>query len=183
MADKPKGKVGRPPGPEVTPEQFKQMAQLLSIGLTVTDVCTVVGISRETFYKWRAVGQQSTDRDDPLRKFADAVAAGKASAKAHALGQVTKGMAKDWKAGAWYLGVTYPQEFGPKVRVTLEKEFGDAVSNLEEDFADQPEVLGKILSSLTRQRSPGSDGPPGPEAVDPESGADPSAPGVHSEPE
>lgn len=166
------GKTG-PKGPRVTPEQFKQMALWIGMGLTVTEVCRLSVISRDTFYKWVKEGKHREDPQDPVRQFSDAVHRGKLSAKAHALVAVQYGMKKDWKAAAWYLGVTYPRDFGPKVRVTLDQEFGNAISNLEEDFADTPDLLAKVLASLSREPRGRGDAALGPAEPEDSPGTDP----------
>lgn len=146
--------------PEVTPEQLKDLARVLRLGITVKDACVFSGMSQETFYKWKNVGLTRPE-GDPLREFADAVTKGRASAKIHALGQVTAGMKRDWKAAAWYLSVTNPKEFGPKVRETLLAEYSTAIERLKE--ALPPEMYAKALAALA-----GGDGESGASA--PETG-------------
>jgi hypothetical protein len=132
--------------PDLTPKQMEDLARFISLGLTVTDVCILGGISRDTFYKWAAEGKRRTDPDDPIRKFADAVSRGRVSAKASALGHVHLGMKKDWKAAAWLLGVTYPKEYGPKVAITLQSEFTAALERLEKVLP--PEMYDKALAAI-----------------------------------
>lgn len=137
----------------------EDLTRVLNLGMTVRDACAFAGVSKTAFYKWLHLGK-SRPPDDPLRKFADAVVRGRTAAKVHAVGQVHAGMKKDWKAAAWLLGVTYPGEFGPKVKVTLEAEFGSALERLK--AALPPEMYEKALDALARgdgEEGEGEDSP------------------------
>jgi hypothetical protein len=143
-------------------EALGETVRVLRMGQPATVACSFAGIDISSFHKWHAVGKKRPE-GDPLRAFADGVAKAKEAATMAALGSVFKGMSKDWKAGAWFLGVTKPAEFGQKVRVTLDEEFSRAVENLELDFSKEPELLARILNSIARRKSDASPGEAGPE--------------------
>lgn len=133
--------------PELTRKQLEQMALWIRMGLTVTEVCKLSVISRDTFYTWVKEGKKRTDTEDPVRKFSDAVHQGRLSAKAHALTAINLGMMKDWKAAAWYLGVTYPKDFGAKIRVTLDAEYTAALARMKATLP--PEMYELALRAIT----------------------------------
>jgi len=167
------GRKGSTPGPDATVlAALNETIRVLRMGQPVTVACSFAGITKATFHKWLRVGN-ARPVGDQLRAFADEVAKAREAAKVMALGSVFKGMQKDWKAAAWFLGVTKPAEFGQRVRVTLEEEFTGAIENLESDFADDPQLLGKILASITRRRSGTGNGPPGVEEPGAQPGTDP----------
>lgn len=142
------------------------------MGQPLSIACSFSGISKPSFYKWSKMGKRKGAPPE-LVQFSAEVDKAREAARVMAVGSVFKGMQKDWKAAAWFLGVTKPAEFGQKVRVTLEEEFTGAIENLEQDFGDNPELLGKILSSIARRRSRGSNAEAGVEAVIPEPVGDP----------
>lgn len=136
--------------PDLTPKQFEDMARWIRMGLTVKDTCLLTGTTTETFYKWLRIGKERP-KSDHLRVFADAVVAGKASAKAAALAQIHMGMKKDWKAAAWFLSVTDPANYGPQIKITVKEEL-DAV--LEKLAAGLPSAeYARVLAII------GSDDP------------------------
>lgn len=160
----PRGRKGVPAAPAIDPKKMDEAVRVIRMGQPIIVACRFAGISKTAFFKWVQVGKRRPE-GDPLREFAESVAKAKESASVLALGSVFKGMQKDWKAAAWFLGVTKPAEFGQKVRVTLEEEFSSAIENLEQDFSDQPELLGKILASITRRQSRRGEATAGLEAV------------------
>lgn len=132
-------------GSNLSQRQLEDAAKVIRLGMTVRDACAFAGISHTAFYKSVRIGK-TRPLGDSLRDFADAVAKGKTDAKVFAVGQVHAGMRKDWKAAAWLLGVSYPKEFGPKVKVTLETEFAGALERLK--AALPPEMYEKALDAL-----------------------------------
>lgn len=107
-----------------------ELLKALKLGMLLQDAAAFAGMTRETLYKWRTVGKGKPE-GHPLRDFADAVSKARMSAKLHAVGRVTAAMAEDWKAAAWWLGVTDPANYGPQVKVTLEAEFRAALERVQ----------------------------------------------------
>lgn len=148
------------------------LVRVLKMGQPLSVALSFSGISKAAYQRWVKFGERANAPEE-VRQFTADVAKAKEAAKIMALGSVFKGMGKDWKAGAWFLGVTRPAEFGQKIRVTLEEEFDHAIANLEQDFSDQPELLGKILASIARKESGTGPGAIGTEALVPEPDGDP----------
>jgi hypothetical protein len=134
-------KPGRKPG--VPSEKFRDKAlkvvQLIGYGAEGKASCRVVGLNYHTFSNWYGKDEQFRASVIEARKHSE-------SQSLHLIGG-----AKDWKAHQWLLSVQQPARYGPQIRVTLEREFGEAVSRLEGAFGDQPELLVKILDALTER--------------------------------
>ena len=54
-----------------------------------------------------------------LSDFSDAVSRARARAKADALGAIRVGMRDDWRAAAWFLERSFPEEFGRRDHVEI----------------------------------------------------------------
>ncbi len=171
MAKPPRKKPGPPKDvPRITSEQFKMATTALRMGMTVTDACRLAGMNRDSFYKWKRIGESMPHGEDPKadplpRQFADAVANGELTAKHTALASIYNGMRKDWKAGAWLLSVRAPKEYGPKIRVTLETEFDAALERLEKVLP--PELYEKALAAIAGGQGDEEDSGPPPGDVGP----------------
>lgn len=118
----------------------KELASLLRRGLTQTDACLVAGVPRSTFYDWLSRGRDlwethgadgriSSDtlatltvEELVLLDFSDAIAGARAIGKYDALVAIRSGMTDDWRAAAWFLERSFPDEFGRRDRIEVESE-------------------------------------------------------------
>ncbi len=115
-----------------------ELASLLRRGLTQTDACLVAGVPRSTFYDWLSRGKDLWETHGPdglvppetvakltveelvLLDFSDAIAGARAVGKHDALVAIRSGMTDDWRAAAWFLERSFPDEFGRRDRIEVE---------------------------------------------------------------
>lgn len=125
--------LGRPL--TLTSDLAQEIAVLLRRGLTQTDACAAVGLARSTFYDWLARGRDLAAKDPAdmtieelrLSDFSDAVTRARARAKGDALGMIRAAMATDWRAAAWFLERSFPEEYGPRAQVEVSTGDSDVV--------------------------------------------------------
>jgi len=122
----------------------EQIVKALAAGMLMKDAAEYNGINVDSIYTWVKWGQ--TRKDPDLQWFAGEVPKARASAKARAVASVHGAMKKDWKAAAWWLGITDPKHYSQKVRVTLESEFTDALARIQEKLS--PEVYEQVLAAI-----------------------------------
>ena len=140
--------LGRPLTLDTT--LVEELTTLLRRGLTQTDACLVVRLPRSTFYDWLSRGKDLWETHGPdgripadtvatltieelvLLDFSDTIAGARAVGKHDALVAVRSGMADDWRAAAWYLEHSFPDEFGRRERVEVTgKDEGPVVIKIE----------------------------------------------------
>lgn len=150
-------KAGRGRPTKFSPELAAEILKALKVGMLVQDAWTFAGVPESTYYDWVEMGARQ--KSGPLREFSEAVSKARSSAKLRAVGAVHTGMSKDWKAAAWWLGVTDPKNYGPKIRVTLEQEFSDALARIKQRVS--PEVFETVLDAIVSGGSMEGEGTPG----------------------
>lgn len=133
--------LGRPLS--LTVDLSNEIFALLRRGLTQEDVIRITGVARSTFYSWldrsRELAERYNDPNDPLDDltatieelrlldFLDGYTGARARGKADALGAIRAGMAEDWRAAAWYLERSFPDEFGRRDRLDVSTEERTAI--------------------------------------------------------
>jgi hypothetical protein len=137
-------KRGRPT--KLTPAIWDEIIRALKAGMLLHDAAEFAGISRDTLSRWMKKGERSADEADEYRQFSDAVAKARSAAKLRAVGAVHAHMTKHWKAAAWWLSVTDPRNYGPKVRVTLEQEFSRALARISKRVST--DVYEQVLDAI-----------------------------------
>lgn len=130
------GKKGTAGETNITAKVADELVRVLEMGQPINVACRFAGISDTTFHKWVKLGA-GQPASTLLGGFAVRVSKAKETAKLTALKSVFKGMGHDWKAGAWFLGVTQPKEFGPKIKVTVEAELGAAMERLSKALPEE----------------------------------------------
>ena len=89
-------------------------------GLTDKDICDMVGISQQTFYRWLKDAETGVDTDNPSRPASDlelkqelseGLKRAQAAFKAYHIQNITKAARKNWQASAWMLERMFPKEF------------------------------------------------------------------------
>ena len=83
-------------------------------GLSNKDAAKLVGICESTFYKW-----QSNDNDNPLSEaqkteFMESMDIARVKRRYTLTRRILEASKKQWRAGAWYLERTCPEEFAKK---------------------------------------------------------------------
>lgn len=89
-------------------------------GLSDKDICDMVGIAQQTFYRWLKDAETGVDTDNPSRpasdlelkrELSDGLKRAQAAFKAYHIQQITKASKKNWQASAWILERMFPKEF------------------------------------------------------------------------
>lgn len=90
-----------------TPKVQMAFCEALEKSHTIKNACVIAGISESSFYQWLARG---TDGEHPYSEFAELVR----YARARGLVTLVESIItdKDWRAKAWYLERTRPEDFG-----------------------------------------------------------------------
>lgn len=123
---------------KLTDALIVETRRLAAKGLTIKDIAIGLGITQSTVYAWQRVGERDAadDHGDTLHaKFSDALSRGRAQArekmvavlmdaavgyeqrtekfdvKTGEIREVTEVVAKDWRAAAWYLERTDPENW------------------------------------------------------------------------
>lgn len=148
-----RGKKGTRGETEFTKKVGDEVLRALRVGMTMTDAAEFAGVSKTCLYAWLRAAKSKPQRD-PLARFAHAVSKGRTCAKFDALEKVS--YARDWKAAAWWLGVTDPKNYGPKIRVTLETEFSAALERLKAVLP--PETYAKAIDAIAGGDGEGGEG-------------------------
>ncbi len=88
--------------------------------LSDKDICDMVGIAPQTFYRWLKDAETGMDTDNPTRpaselelkrELSDGLKRAMASFKADHIQNITKAARKNWTASAWMLERMFPKEF------------------------------------------------------------------------
>jgi len=89
-----------------TPEVQMAFCEALEKSHTIKNACVIAGISESSFYQWLARGM---DGEHPYSGFAELVR----YARARGLVALVESIItdKDWRAKAWYLERTRPEDF------------------------------------------------------------------------
>jgi hypothetical protein len=135
---------GRPT--KFTPHLGAEVIKALNAGMLLQDAAEFAGIHRDTLHTWLTKGAKRRNPLDALRAFSDEVRRARMSAKLRAVAYVHGAMKENWKAAAWWLQVTDPKHYGPKIRVTLEQEFTDALARISKRLP--AEVYEQVLDAI-----------------------------------
>lgn len=108
------GSTGRPPAP---PDErlVDDLAAKLREGNYIDTACKAVGLARSTYYAWCAHG--AANPDGPFGQFYRRCERALAEAEAELVGTIKTAAGKDWKAAAWILERTRPEQYArPQTR-------------------------------------------------------------------
>lgn len=119
-AKRPLKRVGRKPD-GITEAQTVQLEKLLSSHPSTITACTLAGVEERTYYKWI----EKADEPDALKIYVQfrqrmrvARQLGKMS-KVQIIHTAATGPDGDWRAAAWLLERTHPDEFAPKEKLDV----------------------------------------------------------------
>lgn len=132
----------------LTPERRDEFLRHIASGTTIRDACAMAGIGEASYYRWMETGEADAerDRDTPYRKFRVAVEQARCEARVTALQHIRDAMPKNWRAAAWYLERTQPEEWGKPDRYEI-KHSGDLRTEVPKT-PDTPERLQEVASIL-----------------------------------
>lgn len=106
--------------------KIEVLCRALALGNTHTNACRLAGISYDLFRRWMALGghplsaakQQDVvaveEAVEPYYSFAMRVVQARAAAEERAIHQVISAGDRDWRAAAWFLEKTNPEEWAPE---------------------------------------------------------------------
>lgn len=106
---------GRPP--ILTPELTKQVVDLIAAGNYIETSCAVVGISKQTFYRWMKEGNAGLTVE--TAEFCDAVKKALGRSEARDVAIIGKAASKSWQAAAWRLERKFPDRWGRQDRLSV----------------------------------------------------------------
>jgi Homeodomain-like domain len=108
----------------------QQLLAALRTGATIGEAAAAAGISRSTVHRWVARGE---GQDGRFQNFAEAVAQARAEAKVGAIAAVRRAMPEDWRAAAFYLERTDPEQWGRRTAHELTGADGKPIALRGED--------------------------------------------------
>lgn len=138
---------------KLTPELVTSIASAVANGSVLRDAALLNGIAESTFHDWMANGRSG---GRPLeRELVAQVDKALARVKSTGLAIITAHAQKDWRAQAWILEKRFPDEFGPRVGLTVDGEVRhDHRHTLELGKLDEAE-LASLEAILTKAVEPG----------------------------
>lgn len=151
---------GRPT--KLTPEFQKAICDSIALTkVTLADCARSLGIDDSTVFRWLEKGKKA--RAGPYRDFYDAVTKARADGTKMLLARIaTAGREpKHWQANVALLAMTEPA-YAPQVRVRVTEELTNAVKRLEEEFANEPDILDRAYAALIGGHRGGEASGPGP---------------------
>jgi hypothetical protein len=119
---KKRKKIGQPTA--LTPAVQSELLTMLTTGAYIEHDCQAVGIAPSTYYLWMSRGQAFKDAvasgekpnklDEPYMEFLEAMTRARGRTSTRVSGLVLKAAERDWRAGAWWLERSFPNEWGRK---------------------------------------------------------------------
>lgn len=96
-----------------------EIYNLISTGVPIKQTCAIVGINRDTYYRWYNNGKE--DPESKYYPFYQRMEKAKANAIAARVKRINDaGKAGTWQADAWYLERIDPEHFGRKDKVEVD---------------------------------------------------------------
>lgn len=147
-ATKAPARVGRISLLQKHPELGAQIANLIASGQFAKDAAATVGVGESTFHHWLEQGRRQ--KRGRYRDFLELITTAESKRRVLLMGKVTKaaGEPKHWQAATWILTHTDPELFTPNVRVHVTQQLEGAISRLEAEFSNEPQIFARILSAL-----------------------------------
>ncbi len=100
---------------KLTKETCKIICQEITRGVPYKYACKIAGVNDATVLKWRKLGEQSDDDEDPYRIFYLNFERAKANAVAYRVDGIRKaGDGGNWQSHAWWLERMAHEDFGRK---------------------------------------------------------------------
>lgn len=123
----------------------EEFATRIKLGLSYAMTCAHLGISYETFRRWRNEGteliknpKRKSKKNDLLIKFVQEVDKANAENVMRRLGRIDKASTEGkWQADAWFLERRFPEEFGRVDRLKLTGEEDNEPLTIKLKWSDQ----------------------------------------------
>lgn len=109
-------KAGRKP--KLTPEVIERLGEALQAGNYIETACDYAGISRQTFYHWLTLAEQSRS-NKLLTELSDTVRRTRAEAEMRNVLKIQKAADDSWQAAAWWLERSHSKKWSKQTNVEL----------------------------------------------------------------
>lgn len=124
---------------------IQEFATRIKLGLSYNMTCNHLGISYETFRRWRKEGeeliakpQRKSKKNDLLINFVTEIDKANAENVMRRLGRIDKASVEGkWQADAWFLERRFPEEFGRVDRLKLTGEEDNEPLTIKLKWSDQ----------------------------------------------
>lgn len=114
-----------------TPEMVRLICEGIARGVPIVNVCSIAGISQQTFSTWR-----DTDPD-----FREKIERARAEGIDRRLKIIEDAAVSEWRAAAWLLEHTAPEHFA-KTRIQHEH-----VAHVTHEFTISPELMNQLVDA------------------------------------
>jgi transposase len=163
--------MGRRTG--LTPDVQARIIEALTSGNYVETAAAYAGVTKQSFYTWKARGELERSRvvagEEPnaaetiFADFLDAVEKAQATAQVRNVALIQRAATDTWQAAAWWLERTRPKDWGRKVQTEVSGPDGGAVQVTAASPADLEDKVRMILASRGVQDAASDDNAVSPE--------------------
>ena len=108
--------MGRPT--KLTPRVHKAIVTSVQNGNYIETAILAAGIAKQTFYNWKARGEEGGKGNAIYVDFLDALTSAEAEAEERAVQALTGGFSDDWRAASEYLRRKHPDRWSTQDRIT-----------------------------------------------------------------
>ena len=129
-------------------EIIEEILSYLKLGFSVNDTCEAVGITKQTFFRWKKQGK--ADKENGIKSdfcdFCDSIKTAKHSVKKFMLSKIVQTAKEKWEAAAWWLERNFPEDYSlkPELRTlknksktkNVESNAEEIINKLNEKFDD-----------------------------------------------
>lgn len=133
----------------LTKENIDRLFQEISRGVPIKHACTIAGISKETYYKWKKLAKELpededtwTEREKLLNYFDEKSEEGKAMAVATRVEHIRQD--NSWQSSAWWLERMAHEDFGKKTTIDANVDAKVKSADISKFFDD--DKVTKILN-------------------------------------
>lgn len=119
---------------DCTPEVIAQICDSLTRGNTLKGAIALAGFEERTLYKWLARGRSG---EEPYVQLVQSVTRAREQAKEEALRVILAAQTPgefgvdDWRARAWFLERSFPEEFGKRLEIEVKSRVQSLLDDVE----------------------------------------------------
>lgn len=126
---------------KISDEVIDKIYQELSRGVPIRHACTLAGISKETYYRWRRIALEDENCDPIYKKFLERIEEGIAMAIATRVEHIR--LDNSWQSSAWWLERMAHEDFGRKQTIDAKVDAKVTSKDISKLFDDAK--VNKIL--------------------------------------
>lgn len=142
--------------PRFTPETAIEILQYLMVAATKVDAAEAAGISRQTLNRWLLLARDHDSSTEELRAFYSWVTRARAMRRIEALRRIQKAGDEDWKAEAFVLERSDPENWRQRNSVIPENPDGSPIHlGTPVDMMNSEQVGKEIAEILAKARDTG----------------------------